>query len=1043
MRPALFCVTSILLCGISLRAQDPNATVSGRVLDPSGAAVPGTQVMVINDGTNIGYSAVTNDAGIYSLASVPPGKYHIQVSKNGFKNIIKPDVTLHVQDAPTLNFTLEVGAASESVTVEGGTPLINTESAAVSTVIDRTFVQSLPLNGRSFNTLLQLSPGVVITPVSSLSGGQFSISGQRTSANIFSVDGVSANFGVAASSVLGDSGTGTSQAFSVIGGTSSLASVDALEEFRIETSSFAPEFGRAPGGQVSLTTRSGTNTLHGGVFEYFRNDVLDANDWFNNSTTKIVPRPPERHNDFGGFLGGAIWRDKAFFFFSYEGARLRVPQTINELVPSANARAGSTSPAIPAAALPLLAAFPMPNGPVTPDGFAARFTGNYSNKDTLNATSIRVDHSFNSRFSIFGRYNYAPSSEVTRPSKNDFANRFTNTQTLTAGANIRVSARVSNTLRGNYSRQTVGASLFVDSFGGATPPSLSSILGSLALPTTELSVSLTNPPGSYAIGPDSANQVSQLNFVDGLGVSTGRHELKFGVDYRDIFLNVRPRPVFINIRIPSLAGFASTGNVNLSTEIHNRSQFLAQAFSAYTQDTWKATPRLSLTYGVRWELAPAPSGRGTTTVASWTNTNNPSQIGLAPAGTPLWATTYGNFAPRFGLAYSLNQRGDFVVRVGGGIFYDLGAGESGTLAFAFPNSASKFVANVPVSTTDFNPFLPPPISRQPPFTGGIVGFAGDLKPERSYQWNISLEKSLVGKQALSATYVGQAGRDLQRVERLFQPNANFTSFFDLTQTTAEANYNALQLQYRRPLSSHIQALLNYTWSHSLDNSSNDTAEVLPQGVNVISGLSDYASSDFDIQHVFSGAVTYSLPTAWKSGPLSLLTRDWSLDALVVARSGFPFNARVSGLAPDGDFTTLRPNRVPGQPSFVTGSSCFAVDGPPCPGGKGLNPAAFALPTPGHQGSEARNDIRGFGLSQVDLSIARKFALTERLNLSFRTDAFNVLNHPNFSNPSAFIIPGLSFLLESTSMLNNGLGGLSSLFQQGGPRSLQLSLRMTF
>src|SRR5208283_1992488 len=218
------------------------------------------------------YSGKTNGEGYYVVPNIPPGTYRIQVSNSGFKTIIKPDIVIHVQDALAINFTLPIGAASEIVTVQGGAPLINTENAAVSTVIDRNFVESLPLNGRSFDTLLQLTPGVVIAPTANFGAapGQFSIAGQRTDANNFSVDGVSANFGVSGSSnLLGQSGTGTQQAFSALGGTSSLVSVEALQEFRIETSSFAPEFGRAPGGQVILTTRSGTNDLHGGIYEYF------------------------------------------------------------------------------------------------------------------------------------------------------------------------------------------------------------------------------------------------------------------------------------------------------------------------------------------------------------------------------------------------------------------------------------------------------------------------------------------------------------------------------------------------------------------------------------------------------------------------------------------------------------------------------------------------------------------------------------------------------------------------------------------------------
>ncbi|MGH9553419.1 MAG: TonB-dependent receptor, partial [Terriglobales bacterium] len=321
----------------------------------------------------------------------------------GFKTIIKPDITLNVQDALSINFTLPIGALLETVTVQGGAPLVNTQSASVSTVIDRQFVANLPLNGRSFNILLQLTPGVVLaqSPNPNTSPGQFSVAGQRTDANNFTVDGVSANFGVSPTTN-GESGTGSSQAFSILGGTSSLVSVEALQEFRVETSSFAPEFGRSPGGQVVMLTRSGTNAFHGGLYEYFRNTVMDANDWF--ASREGQPRAPEQHNDFGGFLGGKILRDKTFFFVSYEGVRLRLPRTNVVQVPSVFARTTA-----PIAIAPFLDAYPLPNGAAAPGAYTAPFTGTFSNSANLDAGSVRFDHSFNGRVTIFGRYSSAPS----------------------------------------------------------------------------------------------------------------------------------------------------------------------------------------------------------------------------------------------------------------------------------------------------------------------------------------------------------------------------------------------------------------------------------------------------------------------------------------------------------------------------------------------------------------------------------------------------------------------------------------------------------
>jgi hypothetical protein len=246
VRLTVLCFITFVLFINSAPAQSPNGTVSGIVLDPSGGVIVGADVLVINDGTGVQYAGKANNEGFYVVPNIPAGTYRIQVSNSGFKTIIKPDIVIHVLDAVAINFTLPIGASSEIVTVEGGAPLINTQDAAVSTVIDRDFVESLPLNGRSFNTLLQLTPGVVIAPTSTYSPGQFSIAGQRTSANSFLVDGVSANFGVPPQTSVGISG-GAAQAFSALGGTSSLVSVEALQEFRVETSSFAPEFGRSPG----------------------------------------------------------------------------------------------------------------------------------------------------------------------------------------------------------------------------------------------------------------------------------------------------------------------------------------------------------------------------------------------------------------------------------------------------------------------------------------------------------------------------------------------------------------------------------------------------------------------------------------------------------------------------------------------------------------------------------------------------------------------------------------------------------------------------
>jgi hypothetical protein len=1026
----LLSACALMLC-LPLLAQSPNGVLNGQVVDPTNGAIVAADVVAMNDVTGVRYTTRTNGEGIYVLRNIPPGPYRLQVSKFGFKTIIKPDIMVHVQDALALNFTLPVGATAEVVTVTGGAPLVNTDNAAVSTVIDRNFVDQLPVNGRSFNTLLQLTPGVVITGAPfgvASSPGQFSIAGQRTNANSFSVDGVSANFGVGPTANIGSSGAGSAQAFSALGGTSSLVSVDDLEEFRVETSSFAPEFGRSPGGQVILTTRSGTNDFHGGLFEYFRNDVLDANDWFANQAGK--PRAPERHNDFGGFGGGPIFKDKTFFFLSYEGARLRVPQTSVIPVPSEFARTTA-----PAELIPYLTTYPQPDDrSVTPGVFTSPFTGVYSNQATLNASSVRVDHKFGDKLSIFGRYNYAPSETVTRlGSLSDVETLTANTQTLTLGVNMFLSPTVTNMFRSNYSTQSAGTIDALDTFGGAIPIDPALLLGSLPLAGNSAFLQIGDTT-NFDVGLGARNRSRQFNFVDDLAVSRGTHQLQFGGDYRAIFLDTTPSHNTPNYLIDSVQDFISPGTAgvvpNFSTATSLPARILAQTLSLYGQDTWKVGPRLTLTYGVRWEFAPAPSGRGATKLASWANTNDFSSLALAPIGTPIWNTTYSNFAPRVGVAYSLTEQNDFVIRAGFGLFYDTAAGQVGSVAISYPNSAFAFPPPITLPLPDLTPYLPT-ISLDPPYPSA-QGFVNDLRLPCSYQWNVALEKAFRGRQVVSATWVGQAGRNLLRVEGLLQPNSNFSNFLSLTGNTAWSNYDALQLQYRRPLSGRLQALVGYTWSHSLDNVSDDGLQSTSH--TVISGARDYANSSFDVRHSFSAAATFLLPSAAKSGVLSAVSRDWSINGVVVARSGFSFNAIALGGGPGG-IALRRPDLIAGQPLWIPDATAG--------GGRSVNPAAFIFPPAGRQGSEPRNDIPGFGLVQADLSIGRKFALRDHFNLQFRAEAFNALNHPNFTNPKALFFPFGGILLSSTQMLNGGLGGLNALFQQGGPRSLQLSLRLTF
>jgi hypothetical protein len=1048
-RQAPVVVVSLFLFAGVLCAQSTNASLTGRVADPSKARIVDAKITAISAGTNFRYETATNDSGEYYLANLPPGSYGLEVEKTGFKKLIKPDVILHVQDAPEINFEMTLGSASESVTVEGGAPLVNTESATVSTVINRTFIDDLPLNGRSFQTLIMLTPGVVVTATAFDDQGQFSVNGQRADANYFTVDGVSANFGVTSYFPLVQAAGGALPALTVSGGTNSLVSVDALQEFRVQASSFAPEYGRTPGGQISIVTRSGTNRFHGTLFEYFRNDVLDADDWFVNYDH--LPKPEERQNDFGGVFGGPIIKDKTFFFFSYEGLRLRQPSTQESVVPDSPSRQQA-----PAAMQPYLSAFPVANGAEVGAGLA-QFNASYSNPSSLDAYSIRVDQVVNSKSALFARYNYSPSSFSERGPLGPPYTVLSETepisssvQTLTLGLTELIKPEISNEVRANYSNQRISESYALDSLGGAVPLS-----DSLSFPSPYTSANSALQlyvvgAGLYGQGKLGTDEQRQVNVIDNLSVTKSRHQMRFGVDYRWLSpfstpFQYRQFAEFSGVTCPapptSCSGYALNGTAAFAEASAYRSDtLLSRNLSLYGQDTWKITPRLTVTYGLRWDINPPLKGKNLANDPfTVTGLNDPATLALAPRGTPLYQTTYGNVAPRVGVAYQIDGGSNWtsVLRGGFGIFYDLGSSSLGGVSSYFPYSANNFFfdATFPLSPQNA---APPALTTSPPVSTILVAVP-NLKLPRTYEWNGALEQSFGSSQTVSLTYLGAVGRDLLRVTNLFNPNQNFGQV-NLTDNTATSDYQALQLKFERRLSRGLQALASYTWSHSIDISSTDAfSNYLSTPGSIANPNIDRGNSDFDIRHSFTGGVTYNLPSPDSNKFAHDALGGWSVDSFVFARTAPPVDVVGPIEYADGIALYPRPDVVPGVPLVLYGS--------PYPGGKAFNPAAFAAPPTGQQGDFGRNALRGFGAWQVDVAFQRQFRLTEKMGLRFRGEFFNLFNHPNLGPPDNNLTDPL--FGRSTQMLASSLGsggangGFNPLYQIGGPRSIQLALKLVF
>jgi len=910
--------------------------------------------------------------------------------------------------------------------------------------------------------------------------GQFSVNGQRASTNYFTVDGAGANFGT--NTVGGGSKSlflsGAVPGTSIVGGTSNLVSVDALEEFKIQTSTYSAESGRQPGGQVQIVTRSGKNQFRGLLFEYFRNEALDARNYFNKEPS---PQTPLRQNQYGGTFSGPVFlplfgeggpslydgKDRTFFFFSYEAQRLRLPQSGVLNVPSVRRRT-SAFPAL----RPLLNAFPIPTGPetttatvctpspgdptcapngrrysgVSPFEFSTAFPSN------LDSTGLRIDHMVNSSLFFFGRVNESPSNAITQIVP--IGQIFANTRTVTVGMTFSPKTSLMNELRFNYSRQQAKNSTQQSAFGGAVPidPGVltSGFPGAGTVTFGSGSTSAQLSGGTFA---DAYQR--HLNVVDNVSVVAGSHSLKFGADFRWL------APIYgtLDTQSATVSSESSVQNGVVNTLIivtQQPSEPRFANYSVYGQDTWRVSKRLTLDLGLRWELNPPPTekeGRMPPIALGVIGTNVTGAT-LAPTGEQFYKTFWTALAPRLGGAYQLNthQGWETIVRGGLGVYYDLG---SGTAAGGWPIRVTRALpsASFPACPSPIPFPIPDACLRRPgigpvtlPTTSTVTSPNENLKLPYSLHWNLAVDQSLGLGQSVSVSYVASAGRRLLATLTLNQqprnpvtgallprPNPNFGlivhSFNGPT-----SDYHSMQTQYKVSVKQRLQAIVNYTWSHAIDEVSTD--------IQSSSGVLERGNANFDIRHNVSAAINYELPRPRFRNALGYIFQNWAISALVHLQSGRPVNVSAGTFFIDEDGTAfgIRPDVVTGVPLYI--------DDVTVPGGRRFNIAAFTLPprTPNNfpirQGNFGRNVLRELPIYQTDIALGRTFRFTESTTLQVKGEAFNVFNHPMFAGYGVSIaVPG-TFGIPTTT-LNSGLGGLSSLYQLGGPRSIQLSARVSF
>jgi hypothetical protein len=1037
-------------------AQGSSATLNGQITDANGRVVPNTEVQAVNIDTNVVYPTKTNNVGLYTIASLPPGRYRVHVKRDGFKEVNLTGLDLHTQDALEQNFSLEVGSTSESVTVQAGA---TNENPAVSLTVTREFIENMPLNGESFQDLIQLAPGTV-----SSQNGYYSIDGQRADANNYTVDGVSANQGGINNHTPGNDGiVGSSPSQTMLGTTQSLASIDSLQEFTIQTAGYAAEYGRSPGGQVGFTTRSGTNAIHGTLFEYLRNTAFDANSYFNDYHD--IPQTAEHQNDFGGTIGGPFivpglydGKNKSFYFFSYEGLRLLLPSFESEYVPTQALRQ-SASPY----SQPYLNSQPLPNqnSPGNDDGCTiadptsgqptacdALFTYGYSYPSQLDNISVRGDQTLGGRLHVFARYSNTPSFESVGAEL--VTTSTINTHTWTAGATANISSAMLDEFRFNYSHDGEGAINSQKPVGGSVPVARNLLIPEAYDGTSPLGAYFAYVPGTslsfgtyYGGGGTTQNQ---YQIVDSLAWTRGEHDLKFGGDWRRVAASYADATYESEIESESLSDIQQGYATELFISALASGQPVFDDLSLYAQDHWRRTPRLSIDYGLRWEFNPPPGPSNDRFPITLTSSNLTSAQ-VAPSGNQPYKTNYHSFAPRIGFAWNRfsASKHPLTVRGGFGIFYDTGQNVVGAAYVnAYPFTVSRpdqLHIPLPLPTAaSAPPSLNFPLTPPYPYLQGIS--SPDLTLPYTEQWNLSVDEALNAKNTLTLSYVGNNGRKLlfSQYYGSVPGNPTFSSLL-FTTNASQSSYNALQVQDSGRIANGLDLVASFTFAHALDNASNEALGYAPQ----------WGNSTYDLRRALNVALNYQSPAGGSSRWLEALSHGWLVTNRFSAQSGYPLNIIQSTIIlPDGSQTQYAPDLVSGVPIYLHGRAAD-VAGQPVPGNWRLNRAAFACTTSGatsgpcvgtpvRQGTLGRDYVRTPPFWTLNTALQRSFPIYEQLRLNFRVDAFNIINHPSLGSPTVYSL-GASTFGQPAGITT--IGSSNQLYAMGAARSLQFSMKLQF
>ncbi len=996
MLRCLFIYVAISFFGILSTAQTDKSSIRGSIADPAGRALPSASIVAVNRSTGLSRAAQTNASGFYAFAELPIGPYEITFSARGFATLRFETVEQTLGQQRTLNVTLKIAPTSDSVEVSDSPTSLNESSNVLGTLIQKKQVTELPLNGRNWASLTALTSAAVDTGGSNQRTIRFA--GRGLDDNDFTYDGIDATNIV----------NQAQPAFVRLA-----IPTESIQEFRVESTLFTAESANTPGGQVAVASGAGTNNFHGSVFDFLRNDLFDARE----PVDSLNPNKPSfRLNQFGGSVGGALVRNRTFFYVTYEGLRQSLGQTLRGFVPTDALRSqiANQSPAL----MNLVNAFP--SGQSRVNANVTQFVGTGKQLDHENSGMLRLDQRFTDRTTAFFRFNLDEAiSNVPLGTSGQFLGDRQNVSSRPVNAAAEVLHIVSPTLmeetKFGFNRGTL---LTANSSLSGIPYAVS-VPGFTTLPTNQTKIAVGNT----------------FSWIENLTEQKGKHILKFGGDARRIQLD----------QGNSASGTVSFSSVNSFIQNAVNSASYAAAlpvnglrkteFFGFVQDEYKWRSNLTINAGLRYEFY----NRFHEVL------NRAVPFDFATCGATGFCASTAEFSrpnmtdidPRLAIAWAPEKlKGNTVIRVGGGIYHGDGQLDDQNLPIA--NEVQRFSLSA-ASTAGLNY----PID---PFLASVPGIVSPREMNRLRkdmyvsQWGLSFQQSLPQHFVDTVSYVGSKGTHLLTTSYVnildpathLRPNPNFGQV-EYRGNNNDSSFQGLQNSLQRSFHHGLLLSANYLWSHEIDNDALGGGDAdFPQ--NVSCSRCDRASGDYDARHVFNANGIFELPFGKgraylnESGVLQTLFGSWDLTGILTARSGLPVNitvARPAASVPDGNTVNQRPNLLPGVPLVAANQSALAW----------INPAAFALPQSGNFGTLGRNALRGPGLWQTDLGLARRLGITEQLQLQFRAEVFNVFNRAQYGAPvSDFSSANFGKILST---VNAGPVGT------GTPRQMQFMLRAEF